>query len=55
MFKQQKKKYFFYFFLSTLDCESKERWIAYDNNTLVLKLNSEIENVKLAIDDKTTS
>jgi len=52
MRKQQKKKCFF---LSTLDCDSEEQWIAYDNNVLVLKFNSEIENVKLAIDDKTTS
>jgi len=52
MRKQKKKKCFF---LSTLDCESEEQRIAYDNNVFVLKLNSEIENVKLAIDDKTTS
>ena len=55
MCKQQKKEIFFFIFLSTLDCESRERWITYDSNTLVLKLNSEIENVKLAVDDKTTS
>ena len=55
MCKQQKKKFFFYFFLTTLDCGSEEQWIAYDNNVFVLKLNSEIENVKLAVDDKTTS
>ena len=53
--RKQQKKIFFLFFLSTLDCGSEEQWIAYDNNVFVLKLNSEIENVKLAIDDKTTS